>query len=139
MRIVADLFEKASVDIVFSGYVHCFERSRPLRFRLSAPRTGPVRVPETVLDGQFELDRDFDGRTVTKPNGPIYILTGAGGAPLHDAKLSNAPAAWLPFTVKHVSDRYSFSVLDVNGDELTFRQIAADGTELDNITVSKHG
>ena len=33
MRIVADLFESGGVDVVFSSYIHVYQRSKPLRFK----------------------------------------------------------------------------------------------------------
>ena len=33
MRVCADLFEAGGVDIVFSSYIHVYQRSKPLRFK----------------------------------------------------------------------------------------------------------
>ncbi|HEX5170489.1 MAG TPA: hypothetical protein VFW11_15035 [Cyclobacteriaceae bacterium] len=91
------------------------------------------------------MDREFDGITNTKPNGIIYIVTGAGGGALYDREMTNnaklwthAPAEnWIPFTAKIISDRHSFTRIETNEKKLTLQQLDAQGNEIDSIIITK--
>ena len=48
----------------------------------------------------------------------IYLVTGAGGAGLYNAKQEDDPASWQPFTHKFISPVHSLTVADVNGPTL---------------------
>jgi hypothetical protein len=71
----------------------------------------------------------------TRPDGVLYIVTGGGGAKLQAVDLPQS--GWLPFTHKLISDRHSFTVVDVDGEKLTARQVSEDGEELDRFTITK--
>ncbi|MBI4910405.1 MAG: metallophosphoesterase [Acidobacteria bacterium] len=135
MRLLAPVFEEAKVDVVFAGHVHNYQRSLPLIFK---PEAGPWRA---IVDGVSTLDKTYDGATNKNPKGVIYLGTGAGGAGLYNVEQSeNRPGAkltWQPFTAKFVSQIHSMTQVDVNGANLTFRQIAADGKEVDRFLISK--
>ena len=90
-----------------------------------------------MVDGDFEIDRAFDGLTDTTPDGVLYIVTGAGGAGAYDPDQTDNVPTWQPYTMKLVSDMYSFTVVDVNGPKLTLRQVSETGEELDRIVVTK--
>ena len=75
--------------------------------------------------------------TDTTPDGVLYIVTGAGGAGAYDPDQTDNVPTWQPFTMKLVSDVYSFTVVDVEGLKLTLRQISETGEELDRIVVTK--
>jgi hypothetical protein len=143
MRILAPVFEDGKVDIVFNGHVHNYQRSYPLRFVASADNAAaPLRKDGTVakvrhVDGKFTLDKSFDGRTDTSPDGVIYLVTGAGGQHLYNPEQQDDPASWQEFTYKHVSKLHSLTVADVDGATLTIRQIAADGEEVDRFVIKK--
>lgn len=132
MRPISPLLEKYGVDLVLAGHVHNYQRTAPLRFRHTqvGPRGRPVA-------GEFMVDEAFDGRTVTRARGPIHIVTGAGGAELYDPWQTDAKASWQPWTRAFISDRHSFTVLDVAAKTLTLRQLDAEGRELDAITLTK--
>jgi predicted phosphodiesterase len=127
MRVVSDIFEHRGVDIVFNGHVHNYQRSHPLKF---LPRPGPDRkfkiAEPYVVDGDFEIDTTFDGVNDTTPNGVLYIVTGAGGAGAYDPDQTDNQPTWQPFTVKLISDVYSYTLVEVNG-----------GEELDKIKITK--
>lgn len=130
MRILAPIFEKAKVDIVFNGHVHNYQRSYPLKF-----------IPEPVKDsdlvnGKFTLDKSFDGQTRTKPDGVLYLVTGAGGANLYDPGQTSDPASWQEFTAKFISDVHSFTVVELNAGRLDVRQVSGQGRELDRFSVT---
>ena len=135
-RVLAEVFEAGKVDIVFSGHVHNYQRTYPLRFKLSDVAGGRTK-PGELLGGTFVLDRAFDGRTVTRPQGVVYLVTGAGGANLYDPAQQDDPGSWQEFTCKFVSQVHSVTVADVAGRTLTVRQVSADGDELDRFEMTK--
>ena len=138
MRVLAPVLEKAGVDVVFSGHVHNYQRSVPMRF---APKPGSVGgAPDGKVNpvaGQFTLDTEFDGIHRTKPNGVIYIVDGGGGAHLYNPEQQTERASWQSFTVKYLADIHSFSVVDIDGDRFTLKQISEEGKEVDAFTVTK--
>ncbi len=144
MRILSPTFEAGKVDLVFSGHVHNYQRSYPLRFDPSAGNSAaPIigkdgkLVKSRHVDGTFTLDRSFNGQSNTTPKGIIYIVTGAGGQHLYDPQQQDDPASWQPFTVKHISKLHSLTVADVDGSTLPVRQLTADGDEVDRFVVTK--
>ena len=150
MRLTADIFEQQGVDVVFTGHVHNYQRTYPLKFLLKLegdpklakdgvlhpPRDYSGALPYT-LDGDFIFDKTFDGVTRTRPNAPIYIVTGAGGAGLYTPEQTGKPDSWQPFTTKFIADKFSFSVIDIDGGKLTFRQLSSDGAEIDRFVITK--
>ena len=144
MRILAPVFEAGKVDLVFSGHVHNYQRSYPLRFvpakeNGAAPTVGKDgKLPKLRhVDGKLTLDKSFNGQTDTTPEGVIYIVTGAGGQHLYNPEQQDDPASWQEFTYKHVSKVFSLSVVDVDGSTLTLRQMTPDGEEVDHFAVTK--
>ena len=86
-----------------------------------------------TVPSKFTCDGTFDGATNTKPDAVIYPVTGGGGARLHSTNLNNLPELWQrdrttwgPFTVRHISDRHSFTVVRVSPSTLFIRQVAVD-------------
>ena len=138
MRLVSDILEQRGVDIVFNGHVHNYQRTRPLKF---LARPAPDRTfkagPSYVIDGDFEIDDTFDGESDTTPDGVLYIVTGAGGAGAYDPDQTDNVPTWQPYTMKLVSDVYSFTVVDVDGPRLTLSQISERGDEIDRIVLTK--
>jgi hypothetical protein len=92
---------------------------------------------EGHVTGRWTIDRSFDGRTRTRPDGVIYLVTGAGGARLYDENQTDAPSSWQPFTARMVSDVHSLTVVDVDATRLLVRQLSADGDELDRFVVTR--
>jgi len=133
MRKMSDVFETGGVDIVFAGHVHNYQRSYPLRFRLAAGEP----AEKGHVDGEFTLDKQYDGAAHTKPNGVIYLVTGAGGAHLYNPEQQDAPEGWQAFTNKFVSTVNSLTVVDASGGKLSIRQVSKDGQELDRWVVTK--
>jgi hypothetical protein len=132
MRPISPILEKYGVDLVLAGHVHNYQRSAPIRFRptMVGPRGKPV-------EGVFRVDEAFDGKSVTRAIGIIHIVTGAGGAELYEPKQTTDRSSWQPWTRAFISDRYSFTVLDVETKRLKLRQLDAQGHELDAITLTK--
>jgi acid phosphatase type 7 len=148
MRVFSPIFEKCGVDVVFSGHVHNYQRSKPLRFKpvedLSKYAIGLATGKKVAIPGSFTLDEEYDGVEKTSPKGVIYIVTGAGGAKFYDPEYTNKPElwkqedeSWAPFTAKFISDRFSFTRVDVEKDSVVVRQIDADGKEIDRFKVVK--
>jgi hypothetical protein len=143
MRLLAPVFEAGNVDLVFSGHVHNYQRSFPLRFvpdrqgtLLIGGRDGKT-IRGRVVNGRWTLDKKFDGQTDTTPEGVIYVVTGAGGQHLYNPEQQDDRDSWQPFTARFIAQIHSLTVADVEGRRLTIRQLAADGTELDRFVVSK--
>jgi len=143
MRLLAPVFDKGNVDVVFNGHLHNYQRSFPLSFIPDKKGTLLVAGKENktvrgrVVNGIWTLDKTFDGKTNTKAKGVIYIVTGAGGQKLYNPEQEKDPDSWQKFTVKFISTIHSFTVVDVDGKSLKLRQLAADGRELDAIIITK--
>ena len=143
MRLLAPTFEAGKVDVVFNGHVHNYQRSYPLRF--VPDRQGTLMVGGRdgktargrVVNGRWSLDKEFDGKPDTTPQGVIYIVTWAGGQKLYNPEQNDDPDSWQKFTDKFVSNVHSLTVADVDGKSLTIRQVDAAGNELDRFRVTK--
>ncbi len=136
-RLLVDLFEKYHVALVFSGHIHNYQRSYPLRFVPERAADGRTIDPEGRVKGHWKLDRTFDGRNRTRPDGVIYLVTGAGGARLYNVDQHNDAASWQEFTARFVSNTHSLTVVDVTAATLTVRQVSAEGIELDRFVVTR--
>ena len=146
MRALSPLFEAHGVDFCLHGHEHIYQRTLPLKFAPSDLTKAPPRihVSDRRIPGMFTLDTKFDGKTVTKPNGIIYITTGAGGKELYDPGFDDKPELWrhaddknVAYVSRFVSSLHSFTVFDVHDSTMTLTQIGEDGKEFDHITVTK--
>jgi predicted phosphodiesterase len=136
MRLVADLFEEGKVDVVFSGHVHNYQRAFPMKFRIN-PEDATKEGQAGLVRGKWTLDKAFDGKTRTKPNGILWIVTGGGGAGLYNPEQESDPASWQEFTDKFVSTIHSFTMAEISPSKVTLWQIAADGREVDRFTITR--
>lgn len=143
MRLLAPLFEKGKVDVVFTGHVHNYQRSWPMSFSPDGKGIQLIGGKDSktlrgkVVNGRWTLDKNFDGVTSTKANGVIYLVTGAGGQELYNPEQSNDPDSWQRFTTKFVSTVHSLSVIDVDGKTFTLRQLDTNGNPVDQFTIKK--
>ena len=138
MRVISEILEHRGVDMVFSGHVHNYQRTAPLKFLAKPAPDGSFKVANSyVVDGDFELDPSFDGGSDTTADGVIYVVTGAGGAGAYDPDQTDNTPTWQPFTRKLISDIYSFTVVDVDDGKLTVRQMSEIGDELDRFAMTK--
>ena len=143
MRLLADVFEQGGVDMVFSGHVHTYQRSLPLKFLPKPGADGTVRGAnwglggDWTVNGDFTLDREFDGVRNTRAKGIIYIISGAGGRNPVTPEQTGKPSTWQAFTTKFIANTNSLTVADLDGKALHVRQLAASGEELDRFTVTK--
>jgi len=142
-RQLTTLFETGKVDVVFSGHVHNYQRTFPMTFK-------PFKKPATitggrdnktirgrVVNGYWQLDKSFDGKTNTHPKGVIYIITGAGGQELYNPEQTDNPDTWQKYTDKFIATVHSLSVVDIDGKNFTLRQISPDGTQVDEMKITK--
>ena len=142
MRLIAPILEKGKVDVVFAGHVHNYQRTYPLTFMPDNLGTQLVAGPNNIktgktVNGRWTLDKDFNGKRNTKPNGIIYITTGAGGQGLYNPEQQKDTDSWQKFTTKFISTLHSFTVMDVNGKSLLLRQLDINGKEVDAIKITK--
>jgi hypothetical protein len=145
MRVLSPIFEQHGVSIVLSGHEHNYQRTRPLRFA-PAGNGAAARVNDgrRLVPGRFTVDGRFDGRRVTRPDGVIYLTTGAGGNRLYEPGFTGRPAAWLrpedgnvAYVERLVADRHSLTVVDMRPDRLVLRQIDGGGNLLDRIRIDR--
>jgi predicted phosphodiesterase len=142
MRLIAPILEKGKVDIVFAGHVHNYQRTFPMTFKpdnLGIQLVAGVNNIKTgkTVNGRWTLDKNFNGKKNTKPNGVIYITTGAGGQGLYNPEQEKDTDSWQKFTTKFVSTVHSFTIMDVNGSELILRQVDINGKEVDRVKITK--
>ncbi len=132
MRLLATVFEKGGVDVVFSGHVHNYQRSFPMTFVPGVTTPGP----KGEVDGKWTLDKTFS-TSAPIAKGVIYIVSGGGGAGLYDPAQMNEPATWQGFTDKFISNEHSFSLVDITGKTFQLKQITASGKEVDSFKIVK--
>jgi len=132
------LLEQYRVDIAFTGHIHTYIRTKPLRFAPDPDSLAGLdpRSQQGEMKGKLAWDEPFDGARRTRARGVIHIITGGGGAHLH-LKGKGALFQLKPFVVRAVFDEQSFSLLDIKGRTLLFRQLNAVGEELDRFTLTK--
>jgi hypothetical protein len=133
MRVLSKVFEDANVDVVFSGHVHNYQRTAPLKFKLTSFNASKSHQ----APGQWTIDPEYDGKSHTKPSGIIYLVSGAGGAFLYDKGQGGDRRSWHDFTVQFVSDVHSFTAVEINGGKATFRQVDSQGKAVDSFEVTK--
>lgn len=140
MRVLAPVFEKGGVSVVFGGHVHNYERSRPLRFVADPPPPGSGSKPYGSggqVAGKWTLDTTFDGAEHNRPDGVVYLVTGAGGARLYDPNQNDDPASWKDFTARFVSVIHSLTIVDATPDVLKFQQVSDEGREVDRFVIHR--
>jgi predicted phosphodiesterase len=143
MRLLAPIFEKAKVDVVFNGHVHNYQRSFPMTF--SPIKNGTLLVGGKdnktirgrVVVGKWTLDHNYDGKTNTHPKGVIYVITGAGGQELYNPEQENDTDSWQKYTHQFISTVHSLTSAEVNGNKLVIRQLDINGKELDKFVIEK--
>ena len=130
-RVLAAVFEAGKVDVVFSGHVHNYQRTYPLRFNLAdepdatdqAGRAGGRLVHPRSQSSTAEPRRDPRASSTSSPAPAARTCT--------TPTQQDDPDSWQEFTCKFVSQIHSLTVADVQGKTLTVRQVSADGDELD--------
>src|SRR6185436_14699786 len=142
MRLIAPILENGKVDIVFAGHVHNYQRTYPMTFKPDNLGTQLVAGANNIktgkmVNGRWTLDKNFNGKRNTKPNGVIYITTGAGGQGLYNPEQTKDKDSWQKFTTRFESTVHSFTVMDVDGTTLVLRQLDINGKEVDRVKITK--
>ncbi|HEX3877631.1 MAG TPA: metallophosphoesterase [Bryobacteraceae bacterium] len=137
MRTLAPVFEAGKVDIVFQGHVHNYQRSYPFTFTPKPQADGAAVGPKGEVAGDWNFDKSFKDGGNTRPQGVIYIVSGAGGAGLYSVGMQKEPSTWQPFTYKFVSEEHSMSVLDISGKNFKLKQISDSGQQVDAFQIVK--
>lgn len=133
MRVLAPIFEEFGVDVVFSGHCHFYERHRPIKFRPHDDESGKKRNPRGITT----VDLGFDGDTNRKPNGVIYIVTGASGTLLKE-ELRPSQYGISETTAFLCENKNSLTLLDFGQRTLTVQQLDHRLKEIDRIVIDKH-
>ena len=143
-RRLAPLLEACKVDLVLSGHVHNYQRSKPLRFA-PAPGTPPGATSSAYVNGAFRIDGTFDGAQATRPDGVIYVVAGGGGTTLNKTPVKdnledlpdNGKDNFADYNAATFATDNSLVVLDAAGTRLTLRALDANGKEVDRIAIDK--
>lgn len=145
MRVLSPLLERCGVDFVLHGHEHNYQRTRPFRFvPRDTSKARHIGERNRRTPGAFRVDRAFDGLKNTRPDGIIYIVTGAGGKNLYDPEINDNPKNWkheddnnVEYVARAISDRHSLSVFEIQGKTLYMAQIDERGKTIDRIKVTK--
>lgn len=137
MRVLSPVFEAGKVDVVFQGHVHNYQRTYPLTFVPKPQPNGAAVGPRGEVAGEWKLDHQFQDGAGAKPQGVVYITSGAGGAELYSVAMQADPSKWKEFTYKFFSEQHSLSVIDVDGKTFRMRQISDTGREVDSFRIEK--
>jgi hypothetical protein len=132
-RVLSRIFEEEGVSVVFAGHVHNYQRSYPVRFQAASYDLKKTRE----VDGTWKLDKEYDGVKKTRPDGVIYLVTGAGGNSLYNKEQQDDHASWQEFTTQFVSKIHSLTEVKVQGKKLSFRQIDENGKTFDQFVITK--
>jgi acid phosphatase type 7 len=138
MRLLSDIFEKTGVDVVFAGHAHDYQRSFPLQYTPKTNDSGKLYMnSDGTVDGALKIDSAYEGNKDSHPKGIIYLVSGGGGAKLYGSIKEKDPSIKQEFTDKFVSNTYSFTLCDLNGDLLDVKQISGDGNTIDEFKIDK--
>jgi hypothetical protein len=131
MRELWPLFQRYHVDLVFTGHLHAYQRTRPMAF--TPVPAGARPATHYASDANILVDTGFDGRTRTEARFPIQIITGGGGGDLHHLSMPTTPKPY--HAAVHL--QHGFSLLEIDGRRLEFKQVNLGGAVLDAFTLTK--
>jgi hypothetical protein len=146
MRQIWPILEAGGVDMTFSGHLHAYQRAQPLRF---APHAGPLAsernhyYPDEPPATSLIQDLAFTGVPPhTVAHGILPIITGGGGAHFHNYTVPPAAPARNLRATRFLKNTLSYSLLDIDGDTVRFRQMGYDPlsgawTPRDEFTLTK--
>jgi len=141
MRLWQPIFQENGVDVIFSGHVHNYQRTVPLKFTPLSPK----RDKRGRADGEFVFDREFDGVSNTRAKGIVHIVAGGGGATLYGPGLDKTSVTlkkehgdnFADYTAKMVADRHSYVMVDLTPDTFKLRALDLNGVLIDQIVITK--
>ena len=145
MRVLSPLHEELSVDLVLSGHEHTYQRTKPSKFLpRDVSKASLINRKDRRTAGEFRIDRRFDGKAITKPEGILYIITGAGGKyPYDSGYTKNSPSGldpkilMLPMWIIFCLTAIRTHLFDVDSDVLLMRQLDECGQEIDHLQITK--
>lgn len=113
------IFDEHAVDLVFTGHVHNYQRSLPIRG--FEPGTTDGRVAPAGPDGE-----------PIAGSGTVYVVSGGAGASLYDAD----PASACAFS-RVTEKTHHYVLVDVAERKLKYEALRLDGSQLDAFTYTK--
>jgi hypothetical protein len=136
-------------DLVLSGHIHNYQITHPITFVPQQPQfdqkiaSNDFKALPIVLGPGDPEDNNSTATTTiyTKPQGTIYVITGAGGVETHIFNPSKG--AKKPFTRKVISNKpngesiNSFTFVSVDGNKLELLQYGMDGNVQDHVIINK--
>jgi acid phosphatase type 7 len=145
MRVLCPIFEKHGVDIVLHGHEHTYQRTQPIKFvPTDMSRASVTNSKNRLVPGKFTVDYAYDGVSNTKPDGIIYLTTGAGGKNLYEPDFTDSPTRWLhpednnvPYLNKFYSEQHSLTLFEIHGQTLKWTQQNESGEIIDEATITK--
>jgi acid phosphatase type 7 len=87
--------------------------------------------------GEWKLDKNFRDGANARPQGVIYIVSGAGGADLYNPEQQVDQASWQGFTDKFISQVHSLSMVDIDGKTFRLKQVSETGETVDSFQIAK--
>ena len=127
------MLEAAGVDVVLSGHLHIYERTRLMRGHFGNSSTFNA-CTHVVNNGSGDPTRDgpYVKPTGFVPNaGTVYVVAGSGGQ-LDPKGASELHPAMYVGIAQHGS-----LVVDVSGDTLTARFLSSSGVVGDTFSIAK--
>lgn len=111
-NMLVPIFERNNVDLVINGHEHHYQRSHPI-------------LKEVAYDG-------WQGSSVYSPTGPIYVITGGGGALLynfsHEEELRY---------MAHTELRHHAIKVQIEGDTLELQAVDFNEQIIDEFKIIK--
>lgn len=113
------LFDKYAVDVVFTGHVHNYQRSLPIRGFQAGTTDGIVAAAGS------------NGEPVAE-SGTVYVVSGGAALDLYGVD----PASSCEFS--HTTEEtHHYVLVDIDGKKLGYRALRLDGSEMDAFTYTK--
>lgn len=106
------IFELGGADLVISGHEHLYQRSLPI-------------IGEEAVDG-------WQGDDLVSPRGPVYVVTGGGGARLYDLENEDELRRMARWVVRH----HALEIV-ADGESLAVRAHDREGAILDEFTIRR--
>ncbi len=121
------LLEQYHVDLVLNGHSHVNERSYLIKGHYGLANTFTTAMKVSTATNTFAKSPPYDGT--------IYAVCGTGGKATGTTK----PGWPMPCMYFSNATNNCSIVIDVNGDNLSLKYIATDGSIPDQFTITKTG